>query len=101
MTSSQIDDLSIRQLMAFIFLVEQAKPLDELMKAVLNPEFIAEWNKEENNFRKLIKYYPNEDEERYFLLATLEAVHNVDHYSEEALNLKIQYLPYIKILLKE
>lgn len=101
MAGSHIEDLSIRELMAFIFLIEEAKPADELEKLALSdPEFRVCWQKAEVEFKELIEHYPNEDEERHLLSAHLEAVCGIYPFSEEALNLKNQFRPIIEILLK-
>ena len=95
---SCLDDLSIRQLMILIFLVEQEKQPSELEQLLVTNDFISEWRRTETRLRRLILHYPNEDEERHFLTAELEAVHNLDPYSEETMRVKTAYLPYIKKL---
>lgn len=101
MAKSHIEDLSIRELIAFIFLIEEAKPVDELERLALSdPEFRVRWQKAKIEFRDLIKHYPNEDEERHLLSAHLEAVCDIYPFSEKALNLKNRFRPIMEILLK-
>lgn len=95
-----IEELSIHELIALLFLIEERKTPDQLKMLVSDSDFLKRWKETEINFRALVKYYPNEDEERFYFTATLEAVHGIDPYSDKMLELKNQYLPIIKILLK-
>lgn len=97
--TSHYDGLSVRQLIAFLFLVEQDKSLGELKGAITQPGFMSLWRTAEERFRKLVKYYPDEDEEKHYFVATLEAVHDLDPFSGKTLDLRDQYLPLIQVLL--
>lgn len=101
MATSHIEELGIRELIAFLFLIEERKEPDQLKMLIADSDFLGRFKKTEINFRALIKYYPDEDEERFYLTATLEAVHGIDPYSDKMLELKKQYLPIIGALLKK
>lgn len=100
MAISHVEEFNIRELIALLFLIEEGKKPDQLKMLVADSDFLKRWEETEINFRTLVKYYPNEDEERFYLTATLEAVHGIDPYSDKMLELKKQYLPIIKTLLK-
>lgn len=100
MATHHLEELDIRELIAFLFLIEEGKNPDQLKLIIPDSDFLKRWQETENNFRVLVKYYPDEEEERFYFMATLEAVHGIDPYSDKALELKKQYLPIIKILLK-
>ena len=100
MAISHLEELSIRELIAFIFLLEEGKSSDELKTVISNPEFLKRWKEAENRFRALVKYYPDEDEEKFYLIATLDAVHDIDPFSDKALDLKRKYMPFIKSLVQ-
>lgn len=99
--SSHLDDLSSHQLMAFLFLLEQDKKPDELRALITSRELLISWCHVEEKFKKLVQYYPNEDEEKHYLLATLDAVHGLDPSSDEVLELKFSLKPLITILLNQ
>lgn len=97
---SHLEKLCIRELMAFVFLIEEAKGLDESLRlAESSPQFKERWLETERRFKSLIRYYPNEDEEKFYFVATLDAVYNIDPYSDETPALIEQYRPIIEILL--
>lgn len=98
MATSHAERLSIRELIAFLFLVEEGKNPDQLKTIISDSDFLERWQATENRFRALVKYYPDEDEERFYLTATLEAVHGIDPFSDQVLELIKKYTPFIKIL---
>ena len=95
---AHLDVLSTRELIALVFLLDQDKQLEDLQRSVGNYEFLRMWRASRVRYEKLIEHYPNADEERFFLVATLEAVHGFDPCSEKTLELRESHGPLAKIL---
>ena len=97
--SSHLENLNVRQLMAFVFLVQQDGLPEDLESLLSNPEFLEKWRAVEVDLQASVRHYPDEEEEKHYLTATLEAVHGLDPYSAGTLALKARYLPLIQKLL--
>lgn len=100
MEDNHVGTFRVRQLMALLFLIEQQMPIEKLRERIHENGFVEEWKKAELNYKKLVRYYPDEDEEKHYFLATLDAVHNIDPYSRESEELVAELLPIIEILTK-
>lgn len=100
MATSYLEHFSVRELMALLFLVEEGKNPDELKAGVFDSEFLKRWQEAEHRFKALVKYYPEEDEEKFYFLATLDAVHGIDPFSDGALRLRDKYKEAIEFLMK-
>lgn len=100
MNVSQLEGLTVRQLMAFSFLVEQSREGSDLAGRLANgSELVNQWQEAERRFQRLVRHYPDQAEEKHYLLATLDAVQGLDPYSLEADELKERWLPLINQLL--
>lgn len=99
MAVSHLETMSVAELMALIFLIEENKPIDEASLKE-NTEFMKKWQTRASQLRKLIEYYPDEDEEKHYLIAVIDAVLGIDPYSEEALKLKTNFHSIISKLIK-
>lgn len=98
MAASHIEELSIRELIALLFLIDEGKNPDQLKMFITDSDFLRRYKETEINFRALIKYYPDEEEEKFYLTATLEAVYGIDPFSDQVLDLIKKYKPFIEIL---
>ena len=97
---SCLDDLEIKELVAFIFLVDQDKKLEDLKGLVDDFNFLKLWHSDRLRITKLIEHYPDIDEERHFLAAMLEAAHGLSPFSEETRELRNSLKPFMEILVK-
>lgn len=100
MRFSHLEGLSVEELMAFIFLAEEGVSSDKRKGAILNPALADRWIERKAELEKLIRFYPNEEEEKHYLTATIEAVMDIDPYSDEAREKKERYSGLIKTLLE-
>lgn len=96
--TSHLDSLNTRGLIALIFLADQDKSLECLKRSINDEDFIEFWRQDRGRLFKLIEHYPNIDEERYFLIAMLEAAYGFNQFSLETLKFKEAILPLINFL---
>ncbi|MBP9822363.1 MAG: hypothetical protein KBC81_02905 [Candidatus Pacebacteria bacterium] len=96
--TSYLKELNTDELIALVFLVDQDKTTDELERLIDTSDFVALWQSSKTRYKKLIQHYPNEEEERFFILATLEAVHGFDPFSINTKTLKESLLPFVQKL---
>lgn len=105
MIASKIEDLNVEELVALLFLVGKCDSIlrfseQELLDLVIDPVFLTEWRNARNRLKNLVKYYPDQEEEKHYFVAMLDAVHRVDPYSEETEDLMGQLLPLVERLIK-
>lgn len=99
MVNHHFENLSVDEIIAFLFLIEEKKDISALARLISQSDFREKWEASRSSYRKLIQYYPDTDEEKHYLLATIEAVHGFDPYSADIV-LRIEELkPIIKDLL--
>lgn len=95
---SYLDDLNVEQLIALIFLVDQDLTGKQVDERIHDPDFLALWRDDRDRLRQLIEYYPSSDEERLYLIGTLEAVHQIYPYADDTRLLRDVLMPYIDFL---
>ncbi|OGN33175.1 MAG: hypothetical protein A3I39_03050 [Candidatus Yanofskybacteria bacterium RIFCSPLOWO2_02_FULL_47_9b] len=93
---SQLSVLDPLKLIAILFLVEEgAANLELVADFRLDSE---KWEKTKRDYQRQIANYPDEYEEKHFLLATLEAVHGLDPHTERTRELLKRLGPLIQRL---
>lgn len=105
MTLSKIEDLSVEELMALLFLVGRGiycveSPNGELRDLADDSEFQSQWKSERDRLRALVKYYPDQEEEKHYLTAMLDAVYGLDPFSEGTEQTKVRLMPLIAALIE-
>ena len=89
---SAYSSLTSLELIAILFLAEEGLAM---------PLSLSKWEETKKYYQKQIKNYPNKDEEKHYLTATLESVYDLDPYSEKIKTLILENRELIEQLIKE